>query len=169
MMKSCDDGAQKRQSAIGEIEGIDRCRNLIFGSLYSPTESEEADEAKRDEFWDGMHQAVIEIGCKERDIFLGIDNNGETGERDVSEDEVNDEEKEVKEEEERNLSRLLGKWGFGKKNENGKRLIEWCAANGWSMASSFFGLCQRKRSGLLMLHFMEGSTESTIILLVINW
>ena len=28
-------------------------RNFIFGSLFSPLESEEGDEAKRDEFWDG--------------------------------------------------------------------------------------------------------------------
>ena len=68
-------------------------RNLIFRSLHSPTESEEGDEAKRDDFWDG----VYEIGCKERDIILlGMDNNGETREREVSDEEVNEEEGEEK-------------------------------------------------------------------------
>ena len=109
-------------------------RNLIFGSLYAPTESEEGDEAKRDDFWDGVHEAVNEIGCTERDIVLfGIDNNGETGECEVSDEEENEEEKEENEEEERIRSKVLGKWGFGKMNENGKRLIEECVANGLSI------------------------------------
>ena len=30
--------------------------------------------------------------------------------------------------------------GIWKRNENGKRLIEECAANGWSIANTFFGL-----------------------------
>ena len=39
----------------------------------------------------------------------------------------------------------MGKWGFGKRNENGKRLVEECAANGWSIANTFFGLPKKKK------------------------
>ena len=55
-------------------------KNLIFGSLYVPTENEEGGEEKRNEFWEMVHDALEEVGCKERDVLLlGIDNNGETG------------------------------------------------------------------------------------------
>ena len=92
-------------------------RNLIFGSLYAPTESEEGDDTKRDVFWDGVHEAVNEIGCTERDIVtFGIDNNGETGECEVPVEEENEKENEEKREETRSklsksriLTLLVGK------------------------------------------------------------
>ena len=74
-----------------------------------------------------------------------MDNNGEPGECEVSDEELNEEEKEEKAEEERGRSKVLGKWGFGKRNKNGKRLIEECAANGWSIANTFSGLPQNKK------------------------
>ena len=93
-----------------------------------------------------MHEVLNEIGCTKRDIvLLGIDNNGGTGESEVSDEEVNEEQKEKKKEEERNRSKVLGKWGFGKRNENGKRLIEECVANGWSIANTFFSLPKKKK------------------------
>ena len=39
----------------------------------------------------------------------------------------------------------IGDWGVGKSNENGRRLIEECALNGWSIASSFFNTPSRKK------------------------
>ena len=54
-------------------------------------------------------------------VLFGIDNNGETGECEVPVEEENEKENEEKEEEERIRSKVMGKWGFGKRNENGKR------------------------------------------------
>ena len=39
----------------------------------------------------------------------------------------------------------LGDLGVGKSNENGTRLIEECALNGWSIASSYFNAPERKK------------------------
>ena len=111
---------------------------------------------------------MYEIGCKERDIILlGMDNNGETREREVSDEDVNEEEKEEKVEGERNLSKILGKWRFRKTNGNGKRLIEEVQQMAGRLQNLFLA-CQRKRSGLFMVHFMAESTASMTILFVIN-
>ena len=113
-------------------------RNLIFGSLYVPTEIEAGGEEKRDAFWELVNEAMAEIGRKKRDVVLiGIDNNGETGKREQEELDSEAEEGEMKE--------CMGNWGGGKSNENGRRLIEECARNGWSIASTYFNTPERKK------------------------
>ena len=108
--------------------------NLVFGSLYVPTENEEGGEEKRNEFWEMVHDALEEVGCKERDVLLlGIDNNGETGK--------NEEEGETRWVSEK----CMGKWGVGKRNENGRRLVEECGMNGWAIASTFFSKAEKKK------------------------
>ena len=109
-------------------------RNLVFGSLYVPTESEEGGEEKRNAFWEMVQEALAEVEYKERDVLLlGIDNNGETG-------------KSEEEGEDRWVSKeCMGKWRVGKSNENGKRLVEECEVNGWSIASTFFSKAEKKK------------------------
>ena len=81
-----------------------------------------------------VHDALEEVGCKERDVLLlGIDNNGETGK--------NEEEGETRWVSEE----CMGKGGVGKRNENGRRLVEECGMNGWAIASTFFSKAEKKK------------------------
>jgi hypothetical protein len=99
---------------------------IMVISAYAPTLK--ADSADKDAFYEDLEELVRSAGAKDRIVLLG-DMNARVGDDHES------------------WNGCLGRFGVGKMNENGQRLLELCSRQSLSITNSLFpGRAHRKMS-----------------------
>ena len=117
MVTSEPTGISPRIMAVRLKTGDDQFITML--SIYAPTMCH-PDEAK-DEFYDQLSMAVRRVPQKDKLFLLG-DFNARVGRDHVL------------------WPNVLGKYGIGSANENGDRLLNFCASNGFIVMNTLFRL-----------------------------
>ena len=118
--------------------------NMTIFVVYAPTN--EAEETEKDKFYQSLQSAIEKVPKRDVVIFLG-DFNARVGK------------------ERKGCEKVLGSFGYGERNGNGEKLLEFSAFNGLKVASTWF---QHKDIHKVTWYHPDGVHRAAIDHILIN-